>query len=227
MEAGLRGRFGEVFGGALSYDIGFYRSDLSNDIAFVNSVTLNRAFFANVGDTRRQGVDANVQFKTGRWSAYLDYAHTDATYQTGFVEAAGSNPAADANGNLTITKGDHFPGVPIDQIKLGLDVRATERLTLGLVAIGRGPAFLQDDEANLTPPLPGYVVSNLSGAYQLNSHLQLFARVENATNLRYDSYGTFSPTSSVFLVQAPGASNPRAFSPAAPIGAFGGVRVTF
>jgi iron complex outermembrane receptor protein len=31
----------------------------------------------------------------------------------------------------------------------------------------------------------------------------------------------------VFLAQAPNATNPRAYSPAAPIGGFGGVRITF
>jgi hypothetical protein len=31
----------------------------------------------------------------------------------------------------------------------------------------------------------------------------------------------------VFIAQAPGATNPRSLSPAAPIGGFGGVRVTF
>jgi hypothetical protein len=31
----------------------------------------------------------------------------------------------------------------------------------------------------------------------------------------------------VFLAQAPGASNPRSYSPAAPAAGFGGVRFTF
>jgi iron complex outermembrane receptor protein len=35
------------------------------------------------------------------------------------------------------------------------------------------------------------------------------------------------PTSAVPIAQAPGATNPRSYSPAAPIGALVGVRVTF
>ena len=33
----------------LNYNLGLYRSNLDDDIIFVNSVTLNRAFFTNVG----------------------------------------------------------------------------------------------------------------------------------------------------------------------------------
>ena len=47
------------------------------------------------------------------------------------------------------------------------------------------------------------------------------------TDAKYYTYGTFSPTAAVYLSQAPNATNPRAYSPAAPIGAFGGVRITF
>jgi iron complex outermembrane receptor protein len=61
----------------------------------------------------------------------------------------------------------------------------------------------------------------------LTNHVQLFAFAQNITNEQYYTFGTFSPISSVFLAQAPGATNPRSYSPAAPIGGFGGVRVTF
>jgi hypothetical protein len=61
----------------------------------------------------------------------------------------------------------------------------------------------------------------------VNRNLQLFANAVNVTNTKYYTFGTFSPTSSVFIAQAPGATNPRSYSPAAPVGAFGGIRVTF
>ncbi len=61
VEAGLRGSVGVGEDDRLNYNLGFYRSNLSDDIIFVNSVTLNRAFFTNVGQTQRQGVDAGFQ----------------------------------------------------------------------------------------------------------------------------------------------------------------------
>jgi iron complex outermembrane receptor protein len=155
------------------------------------------------------------------------YSYIEATYQSGFVEASGSNPAADANGNITIRPGNKLPGIPTNQVKLGVNFKVTDKWTVGATAIAASSASLFGDEANLTPPLPGYVTVNLSTSYQLTDHIQLFAWAQNITNARYYTFGTFSPTSSVFLAQAPGASNPRSYSVAAPVGGFGGVRVSF
>jgi iron complex outermembrane receptor protein len=227
VEAGVRGTVPIGDGNRLDYNLGFYRSNLDDDIVFVNSVTLNRAFFTNVGQTRRQGVDASIQYKTPRWSAYAAYTYTDATYQSGFVEAAGSNPAGDANGNITINSGDRLPGIPAHQGKLGLTYHVNDQWTIGGVLIAQSGQFLFGDEANLTPQLPAFFTLNLSTSYQLTPHIQLFASVENVTDEKYYTFGTFSPTTSVFLSQAPNATNPRAYSPAAPVGGFGGVRITF
>jgi len=227
IEAGLRGGTALGDSGRLSYNLGFYRSELDNDIVFVNSVTLNRAFFTNVGQTRRQGVDASIQYKAPHWSAYLAYSYTDATYQTGFVEAAGSNPAANADGNIVIRPGDRLPGVPVHQAKLGLTWHVTDQWTVGAVLLAQSGQYLFGDDANLTPQLPGFVTLNLSTSYQVAPNIQLFGLVENVTDTKYYTYGTFSPTTEVFLAQAPNATNPRSYSPAAPIGGFGGVRITF
>jgi iron complex outermembrane recepter protein len=227
LEAGLRGNVAPFDGARLSYNLALFRSNLDDDIAFINSVTQGRAYFANIGQTRRQGVDVGAQLKTDRWLAYVAYTYVSATFQSGFVEASGNNPAADANGNLTIRPGNRLPGIPANQLKFGANYKVTDKWTVGASAILASSAFLFGDEANLTPPLPGYFTMNLTTTYQLTKNVQLFAWAENITNARYYTFGTFSPTSSVFLAQAPGATNPRSFSPAAPIGGFGGVRVTF
>jgi iron complex outermembrane recepter protein len=226
-EAGIRGVFEPFEGANFSYNLALFRSTLDNDIAFVNSVTQGRAFFANIGQTRRQGIDAGLQLKTDRWLAYVNYSFINATYRSGFVESAGNNPAGDADGNLTVQPGNRLPGIPAQQAKLGVYYKATDKWTVGGTAIVASSAYLFGDEANLTAPLPGYFTLNLSTSYQVTEHVQLFAWAENITNARYYTFGTFSPTSSVFIAQAPGATNPRSYSPAAPVGGFGGVRVTF
>ncbi len=119
VEAGIRGTVTPFDGAKLSYSLGLFRSTLDNDIAFINSVTQGRAYFANIGQTRRQGIDASVQLKTDRWLAYFAYSYINATYLNGFVEASGSNPAADASGNIAINPGDRLPGIPANQVKLG------------------------------------------------------------------------------------------------------------
>jgi outer membrane receptor protein involved in Fe transport len=227
VEAGLRGSVPVGGDARLGYEVGVSRSDLDDDIEFVNSITLNRAFFTNVGQTRRQGVDVSLKYKTPRWSAYLSYSYTDATFRTGYTEAAGSNPAADVNGNITIVPGDRLPGIPAHQGKLGVTYKVTDKWTVGAVLIAQSGQYLFGDEANLTPQLPGFVTLNLSTSYQIAPHLKLFGSIENVTDARYYTYGTFSPTASVFLAQAPSATNPRSYSPAAPIGAYAGLSVTF
>jgi len=69
-------------------------------------------------------------------------------------------------------------------------------------------------------------VLNLNTSWQITPHIQLFGLVQNVTDQKYYAYGTFSPTTSVFLSQAPNATNPRSYSPAAPVGGFVGIRVT-
>ncbi len=227
VEAGLRGTVRPADDVRVTYNVGLFHTTLDDDIAFVNSTTLNRAFFQNVGQTRRQGVDAGVQLRTPRWLAYVNYSYTDATYRSGFVESAGSNPQGDADGNLTIRPGNRLPGVPANQLKFGAYYKVTDNWTVGATGIYQSGQYLFSDDANVTPRLPGFVTLNLNTQYQLTPNVQLFGLVENVNDAKYYTYGTFSPVSSIFLAQAPNATNPRSYSPAAPVGGFGGLRVTF
>jgi outer membrane receptor protein involved in Fe transport len=227
VEAGLRGRFDVTGGGHVSYDISAFHTDSDDDIVFINSVTLNRAFFTNVGQTRRQGGSARIDFKTDRIAAFLNYTYTDATYQTGYVESGGSNPDQDVNGNITVKPGDALPGVPRSVIKFGLDGVLTQAWRAGIDGQYQSGQYLFGDEANLTPRLPGYFVLNLHSTYDITQWFELFANLQNALDRRYYTFGTFSPTNSVFLAQAPNATNPRSYALAEPLGFFGGVRVKF
>lgn len=227
VEAGVRGGLTILSGTKLDYDMGFYHTNLNDDIVFVNSVALGRAFFTNVGLTRRQGVDAGVQLTTDRWVTYLNYAYVQATYQSGFIESAGNNRAADANGNIQVRPGDRLPGIPANQIKLGVQYKVTDVWTLGATGLAASGAYLFGDPANLTAKLPGYFVLNLNTSYQITPHMQIFGLVQNATDAKYYTHGTFSPIGSVYLAQAPNATNPRSYSPAAQVAGYGGLRVTF
>ncbi len=227
VEAGLRGQTRLFPGTRLGYDLSLFHTDSDDDIAFINSVTLNRAYFANIGQTKRQGASVRADLHAERFSGYASYTYTDATYQSGYVEAGGSNPAQDANGNITIRGGDQLPGVPRSVIKFGLDGTLTQSWHAGIDGQYQSGQYLFGDEANLTPRLPGFFVMNLHSSYDVTQRLQLFVSAQNLLDRRYYTYGTFSPTNSVFLAQAPGASNPRSYSLAAPLGFFGGVRVKF
>jgi outer membrane receptor protein involved in Fe transport len=226
-EAGIRGALNATADLRVSYNVNLFRTNSDDDIEFINSVTLNRAYFQNIGTTRRQGFDAQVNLKDGPWRAYAAFSYTDATFQSGFVESAGSNPQGDANGNLTIRPGDRLPGVPASQAKFGASYQVSEPWSAGFSGVYQSGQYLSGDDANLNARLPSFVTVNIHSSYQITPHIEVFGRIENLTDARYYTYGTFSPTSAVFLSQAPGATNPRSYSLAAPIGGFGGVRVTF
>ena len=227
VEAGLRGHADVGSGARLGYDLSLFRTDSDDDIAFINSVTLNRAFFANIGQTRREGGSARVDLHLDRISGYVAYTFTDATFQTGYVESGGSNPDQDANGNVTIRPGAQLPGVPRNVFKFGADGVLTPAWHAGIDGQYQSGQYLFGDEANLTPRLPGFYVMNLHSTYDATRWLQVFFNAQNLLDRRYYTYGTFSPTTSVFLSQAPNATNPRSYSLAAPLGFFGGVRVKF
>jgi len=227
VEAGIRGTLPAIGTAKLSYNVGLFHTNLDDDIIFVNSETLGRAFFTNVGQTRRQGVDAGLQVKTGRLLAYANYTYTEATYQTAFTEGGGSNPAADEDGTVSVKRGSRLPGIPQNQVKLGLQYQVTDKWSAGATGIVASGQYLFGDEANLTSKLPSYFVLNVNTSYQLTPHLQIFGLAQNITDRRYYTYGTFSPTTSVPIAQATNATNPRSYSPAAPVGGYGGVRITF
>ena len=227
VEAGLRAKAHPFAGATLSSTLAFFHTTLDNDIQFVNSPIQGRAFFQNVGSTLRQGIDLNIEFKTDRLLAWLAYSYTDAQFQTGFTASSENNPGANSEGNIQTQPGDRLPGIPANLVKLGVDYKLTDAWTVGGSGIYASGQFLFGDEANLTPPTPPYFVANLHTSYQVTKNLQLYALLQNAFNATYYTFGTFSPTASIPIVQAPGATNPRSYSPAAPIGVTVGLRATF
>ncbi len=120
IEAGFRGRLTPSSDARVDWNVSLFHSNLDDDIQFVQSVVLGRGFFQNVGATRRQGVDAGVQFTNDRWKAWLSYTYTDATFQTAFAESSPNNPEADMDGNIQVQVGNRLPGIPAHMGKFGV-----------------------------------------------------------------------------------------------------------
>ena len=98
---------------------------------------------------------------------------------------------------------------------------------MGATGVAASGQYLFGDEANLTPKLPGYFVVGVNSSYQVTKHFQIFGLIQNAFNEKYYAYGTFSPTSTVMFIPAPNTTNTRSYNIAAPVAAYGGVRMTF
>ncbi len=226
---GLRGGPNPFLGGRLTWNIDYYHTADSNDIIFQTTpLNPNLAFFSNAGRTLRQGVEASLRYRGRRLNVSLGYAYTDATFRTPLLLNSGSNPAADANGNIQVEPGDHIPGIPTHRVNLTVSYDMTRAWTIGGSIIAQSSAWRFGDEANQTKPVGGYAVVNLNTALRVTSRITLFALVNNAFNTRYDTYGSFGPVGDVPWPNVPGGvTDPRTASPGTPISAYGGVRIRF
>jgi len=111
-EAGLRGSLKWGNDANLRYSLGFFRTNLDDDIAMVNSPTLGRAFFTNVGTTRRQGIEADLQYIDERWRVSLHYALVDATFQSGFRGIVEPQSGRRRQRQYHCAAGHRLPGIP-------------------------------------------------------------------------------------------------------------------
>lgn len=228
-EAGLRGVGAPLFDGAkLDWSVGLFRTDLSDDILNVASGVRGRGYFLNAGDTRRQGVEAGARLAGKGWSVFADYAYVEATFQSALILNSPDNPNRDkATGSVRANPGDRLPGVPAHRIKLGGRVQVTEGWTLGGTLNAFSGQTYRGDPSGGAGKVKGYTTLDATTSYRLTESIELFGTAQNLTNAHYATFGTFGGVKEIPLTEAPGASNPRFVSAAAPRSVYGGVRVSF
>ena len=237
VEAGLRGRvpFIPADFGIASWKAGYFRARLDDDILFVPSeTTIGRAFFRNVGSTQRQGAEIGFSFTAPTWTAFVDYAYVDATFETGLTLASAGNPFAvpnpeqpdnaDAN-QIFVRPGNRLPGVAPHQLKVGFQYFVTPEWRVGALARFATGKFLVGDESNLNKTTGDFAVLTLNTAYRVTENFEIYGYVENATNARYATFGTFSPVQEVPIISVPNATSNRSLAPGTPIAAYGGIRL--
>ncbi len=218
VEAGLRGRFG---GG--EWHASLFRTGNDDDILFISAGALtNEGFFANVGKTRRDGLELSVSGTAGSratWS--LDYTHLDATFRESFLVASPNHPAQ-VGGEIPVVVGDRLPLIPQRLWKAGLKIVATKSLTLGADLLAAAGIYSRGDEANLLAPLPGYSVLNLRAEYRLSERTSLFANLDNVLDARYSTFGVLGDAGGVL---GAGFDDPRFLGTGPPRAGWIGVRV--
>ncbi len=218
VETGVRGQWRSG-----SWHAGLFRATNRNDILFISAGALtNEGYFDNVGATRRQGLEIDVDGSLGeRLHWFSNYTQLDATFRDAFTVASPHNPAATA-GEIFVQVGDRLPLVPSDLLKVGLSARVGAHWTIGADAIGTSSQYLRGDEANLTGKLSGYGVLNLRAEWELSRDVRLFANLDNALDARYETFGLFGSPGDVL---GPGFDDPRFLGPGAPRGLWMGVRI--
>jgi iron complex outermembrane receptor protein len=216
-EVGVRGRLARSRMTA-NYAVSAFRTANTHDILFISSGPLtNEGYFSNVGDTLRQGVEANLhgRVRLGAHGGHLEwsanYTYLNATFQTSFVAPSANNPHA-VMGEINVAAGDHLPSIPAHVGKASVRWVALFGLALGATAIGNSGQYYRGDEANLLPQIPGYVVVNLRGDYAIARWISVFAKVDNVFNADYASFGVLGDATAVF----PSYMDPRFQGPGAP-----------
>jgi outer membrane receptor protein involved in Fe transport len=231
-EAGARGKYG-VFNGS----IGFYRTDLQNDIQFVasGSGAANAGYFQNVGRTRRQGVEGNAATQVDRWSFNVRYNHIDATFRSTFVASSPNNSSADSDGAITVRPGDRIPGIPRDSIKVRAEYAIDDRSGVGVNIVYASSQYALGDENNHDDKgrLPAYTVVNLDARYQALPDLQLSLQVGNVLDRRYQTLALLGanaftgPDGSFGPVHGVDPEREQFRAPGAPRGIWVGLRYRF
>jgi outer membrane receptor protein involved in Fe transport len=199
-----------------------FRTTNEDDILFTSAGALtNQGFFDNVGETRRDGFEANLAFQLGeRTSWSLDYTYLDATFRETFVVASANHPDA-VDGEIEVEGGDRLPLIPEQLLKAGLRVAITEDFTIGADLIASSGAFFRGDEGNLAEELDGYALLGVRAEYRLGERARLFVNVDNLLDEEYGTFGLFGEADEVL---GDDFDDPRFVGPGAPRALWIGVR---
>jgi iron complex outermembrane receptor protein len=235
VEFGLRGKLAanSADSGTLTWNLSAFRTELDDDIYGI-ATTISTGFYRNIGSTRRQGIEAGLNYSSHAWSAYLNYSYVDATFESALTLPSPSNPFQDSFGNIQVVPGEHLPGIPQHRVKAGADYKPLSNWTVGASIRFVSDQYYFGDESNQNAPLPSYQVIDLHTSYSPSRSLQIFASIDNLLNAKYATYGIYSDPAGIGapgvpvngVSNGPGVDN-RFTSPAYPFAIYGGVRLFF
>ena len=235
IEAGARGSRSDRF---FDWSIDLFRTRNSDDIEFVATST-SQGYFANVGDTRRQGLDVAVGGEWQRLKWRLVYSWIDATYESSFSVHAESNSTADSDGDIQVSPGDRIPLIPREVGRLRLDFEITDRWHVGGSVVASSGSYLHGNENNANQPdgavvigsgrLGGYATVNLESGYRVAEYAEVFVKAVNVLDRHYATAGfltsnAFEP-GGAFRPNPDDWTNENAVSPAQPFGIWAGIRL--
>jgi outer membrane receptor protein involved in Fe transport len=168
-----------------------YNTNNKNDILFT-PVSAGLGYFDNFSKTRYQGVDLNASKSWGAWSLRTQYSYLYATYQDTMSLMSGDR-------TMSITPGTRMAGLPMNTLKLHLDWRVNDKLSLGASTISTSKLITQgnedgligidDESVSADASTKGYTLLNLSASYKAEKGLEFFGKINNALNKRYETYG--------------------------------------
>lgn len=220
LEAGLRGKQGDV----LNWSAALFRTDLHDDIQFISSGgAVNAGYFKNVGQTRRLGFESALDVNLDPWHWSGSYSYTRATYESAMTMHSQANSSADGAGDIQVTPGNRIPAIPAHSLRLrGEYETAAWRVGVSIVAVSSQYARGDDNNQDAHGKLPGYAVAHLDAGIKLSKDTELFGRVSNLFDRRYEGFAVLGINN--FGPAGFNGSAEQFRSPAAPRGLFVGLR---
>ncbi len=207
VEGGIRGRSEQ----ALSWNVGAFRANNSDDILFVASTQTGFGYFRNFGSTRRQGLEGNLRNRFGRLTLGGGYTFLRATYESNETvlgssnsSNAGSKLVKGLEGTLDIVPGNRIPLVPQHMLKTFADLQISRKLGVDADLLAVSSSFargnennkaVQDNKYYIGPGTsPGYAVMNLGAHYDLHRRLRLFVQMNNLLDRHFYTGALLGPT---------------------------------
>lgn len=175
---------------ATELTLALYRSNNTDDIIFQRSPFSPLGYFSNFPKTRNQGLELGLRQRLGRLTLRAGYSYTHATYQAeGLLQTPFAAPVA-------VHPGTRMAGVPLHSFRLGADWRATAAVSVGgdmIVSSSRPVAGNEDGALSAQDPglarTAGYLLLNLRASWQFSPRWQLYGRIDNVFDRRYETYG--------------------------------------
>jgi outer membrane receptor protein involved in Fe transport len=252
VESGVRGGHEN----RVSWNVGWFWSENSNDILFVASTQTGFGYFKNFGQTRRQGIQSAVKGRAWRASLGVGYTFLDATFQSAETVSGASNSTNGAalagtpglEGTIEVRPGDRIPLIPQHIVKAFAAMQGTRKLSVSLDFTAASRSYARGNENNLSQPdgryylgpgsSPGYGIVNVGAQYQVHPKVQLFVQVNNLFDHHYYTGAQLGPTGfteqGTFIARPLPAVNGEFppvhatfYAPGAPVGMLGGLRLRF
>ncbi|MEO8663241.1 MAG: TonB-dependent receptor [Bryobacteraceae bacterium] len=241
---------GGIRGGSetpIVWSLGWFRAENRNDILFVASTQTGFGYFKNFGQTRRQGLQADLRGRLWHFNLGGGYTFLDATYQSPET-VDGSSNSTGMEGIIEIQPGNRVPLIPRHLLKAFASLPISKKFSVDLDFVAVSRSFARGNENNLSQPdgqyylgpgtSPGYGVTNLGARYQVHPKVQFFAQINNLFDHRYYTGAQLGPTG--FTDQGNFIARPfpsvegdypvahaTFYAPGAPFGVWGGIRIKF
>ena len=194
-ELGLRSTSGSWLS---SWRVGLFHTTNRDDIIFqtTGGVLSNQGYFTNAVDTVRKGVEIEAAGFIGKLRWHGSYTYLHASFDDSFTSSTPNHPESE-DGSLYVSRGNRIPGLPDQQLKLGLDYDIIGNLVIGGGLQAYSGQFLRGDEANLDIKISGYSIVNLYSSWRPTQGLELQFRIDNVFDKAYESFGLYGEADEV------------------------------